>query len=73
VCCAAAQGGKGDTDCKLALATLFDVLLTVSKVMSSFTPFLTEEMYQNLRRCLPEGAPESVHFCEMPPSVEVRG
>jgi len=66
------KGGKGDTDCKLALATLFDVLLTVSKVMSPFTPFLTEEMYQNLRRCLPEGAPESVHFCELPPSVEAQ-
>lgn len=25
-----------------------------------------EGMYQNLRCCLPEGAPESVHFCDIP-------
>ena len=23
-------------------------------------------MFQNLRRVLPEGAPESVHFCDIP-------
>ena len=23
-------------------------------------------MYQNLRRALPAGAPESVHFCDIP-------
>lgn len=23
-------------------------------------------MYQNLRRALPEGSPESVHFCDIP-------
>lgn len=35
--------------------------------MAPFTPFFTEQMYQNLRRCLPEGqAPESVHFCDFP-------
>ena len=37
------------------------------QVMSPFTPFFTEQMYQNLRRCQPEGeAPESVHFCDFP-------
>lgn len=25
-----------------------------------------EAMYRNLRRALPEGAPESVHFCDIP-------
>lgn len=34
--------------------------------MSPLTPFLTETMYGNLRRCLPEGAPESVHFQTIP-------
>lgn len=42
-----------------------------TQVMSPFTPFLTEVMYQNLRRCLPEGAPESVHFCDIPEAREV--
>jgi hypothetical protein len=34
--------------------------------MSPFTPFFTEAMYQNLRKSLPPGAPESVHFFEFP-------
>ncbi|KAL4432409.1 hypothetical protein ABPG77_001708 [Micractinium sp. CCAP 211/92] len=60
------KGAKGPEDCSLALASLFDVLLTVCKVMAPFTPFFTEAMYQNLRCALPEGAPESVHFCDIP-------
>ena len=37
--------------------------------MSPFTPFFTEHMYLNLRRAQPAGsAPESVHFCELPPA-----
>lgn len=36
------------------------------QVMSPFTPFFTEAMYQNLRRAMPEGAPESVHFFDFP-------
>lgn len=62
------KGGKGLQDCSFALASLFQVLLEVAKVMAPFTPFLTESMYQNLRRCLPN-APESVHFCDIPPVV----
>lgn len=39
--------------------------------MSPFTPFFTEQMYQNLRRCQPEGeAPESVHYCDFPTAQE---
>ncbi|GBF99525.1 hypothetical protein Rsub_11959 [Raphidocelis subcapitata] len=60
------KGGKGPADCAMALATLFDVLLTACKVLSPFTPFLCEVMYQNLRRALPAGEPESVHFCDIP-------
>ena len=63
------QGGKGLADCSMALARLFAVLLEVAKVMAPFTPFLTETMYQNLRRCLPPGAPESIHFCDVPAAV----
>lgn len=69
------KGAKGRADGAMALATLFDVLLTACKVMAPFTPFLTEAMYQNLRRCLPEGDgnPASVHFCDVPEAREVRG
>ena len=41
--------------------------------MSPFTPFFTEHMYLNLRRALPAGAaPESVHFCDVPPASPPR-
>ncbi|PRW58449.1 isoleucine--tRNA cytoplasmic isoform B [Chlorella sorokiniana] len=60
------KGRNGPEDTAMALAALFDVLLTVCKVMAPFTPFFTEQMYQNLRRALPAGAPESVHFCDIP-------
>ena len=40
--------------------------------MSPFTPFFTEHMYLNLRRAQPAGsAPESVHFCDLPPASPV--
>ena len=39
--------------------------------MSPFTPFFTEQMYQNLRLSQPEGqAPESVHYCDFPAAQE---
>lgn len=76
------QGGKGSEDCVAALSALFHVLLLMTKVMAPFTPFITEMMYQNLRRCLLQGSsqqqqqeevPESVHFCDMPAVEQVRG
>eukprot|EP00879_Flechtneria_rotunda_P010867 GHRR01011357.1.p1 GENE.GHRR01011357.1~~GHRR01011357.1.p1 ORF type:complete len:1070 (+),score=427.67 GHRR01011357.1:521-3730(+) len=74
------RGGKGHGDCLAALTTLFHVLLTVTKVMAPFTPFICEAMYQNLRNALlvatqqqqhgstttAAEVPESVHWCEMP-------
>lgn len=54
-------------DCAFALASLFDVLFTVCKVMAPFTPFLTERMYLNLKKSVPEdGLQDSVHFCDYP-------
>lgn len=61
------KGGKGKEDSQMGLACLFDVLLTVCKVMAPFTPFLTEAMYVNLTKALPKGTePGSVHFCPFP-------
>lgn len=37
--------------------------------MSPLTPFLTETMYCNLRRCLPASAPQSVHFQDIPANI----
>ncbi|BDA43238.1 Isoleucine-tRNA ligase, cytoplasmic [Coccomyxa sp. Obi] len=67
------KGRGGAEDCKFALASLFDVLLTVCKVMAPFTPFFCETMYQNLRRALPEDAPQSVHWCDFPEAVQEQG
>ncbi|KAK9804719.1 hypothetical protein WJX72_001779 [[Myrmecia] bisecta] len=61
------KGRNGPEDCQMALASLYDVLLTVCKVMAPFTPFFTEVLYQNLRRGMPNAnLPKSVHFCDMP-------
>ncbi|KAK9826356.1 hypothetical protein WJX81_001579 [Elliptochloris bilobata] len=60
------KGRRGEADCRMALACLFDVLLTVCKAMAPFTPFFCEMMYRNLRRALPPGALESVHWCDFP-------
>eukprot|EP00794_Sanderia_malayensis_P007539 gene7540-8376_t len=43
------KGEFGPKDSDIALHTLFSVVLTMVKVMSPFTPFLTEHMYQNLK------------------------
>lgn len=37
--------------------------------MAPLTPFLTETMFQNLRRSLPQGSPMSIHFLDIPSSV----
>ncbi|CAJ0842635.1 2589_t:CDS:10 [Entrophospora sp. SA101] len=53
-----------------ALNTLFEVLFTLCKSMASFTPFLTEYMYQNLKIFLPEtdlnNDNRSIHFLTFP-------
>ena len=43
----------------------FQVLLTSCKVMTPFTPFFTETLYQNLRKAC-EGSEESIHYCSFP-------
>ena len=54
---------KGDDakDKQFALATLHEVLLTLSKVMAPFTPFMAEKIYLAL-----QGGKESVHLEDWP-------
>ncbi|KAL9240634.1 hypothetical protein vseg_014831 [Gypsophila vaccaria] len=59
------KGRTGEEDCKIALSTLYHVLLTSCIAMAPLTPFFTEVLYQNLRR-VSEGAEESIHFCSFP-------
>ncbi len=49
-----------------AYATLYEALVTVTKLAAPFTPFLSESLYQNLVVGLDSSAPESVHLCEFP-------
>lgn len=55
-----------DTDKVAAYLTLYECLVTLAKLMAPFTPFVAEEMYQNLVRGVDESAPLSVHLCDFP-------
>ncbi len=59
---------ESDNDKMAAYSTLYEVLVTLTKLMAPMMPFLTETMYQNLVKS--EGrnpdAPESVHHCAYP-------
>ncbi|KAI3497709.1 hypothetical protein L1887_33203 [Cichorium endivia] len=59
------KGRTGENDCRIALSTLYHVLLTVCKAMAPFTPFFTEVLYRNLRK-VATGSEESIHFCSFP-------
>lgn len=60
--------GKGMDDTKeAAFITLYTVLVTLSKVIAPFVPFMAEHIYQNLVRSVQKDtAPESVHLCDFP-------
>lgn len=59
--------GSEETDDKIAAyKTLYEVLVSLSKLIAPFVPFISEKIYQNLVRSLDKKAPESVHFCAYP-------
>jgi isoleucyl-tRNA synthetase len=61
---------EADADKIAAYLTLTECLVTLSKLLAPFTPFLAEELYQNLvAECSPE-APESVHLVDWPVADE---
>ena len=60
------KGKLGDDDTRRALAALYDVLLVLCKTMAPFTPFFVEKMYQNLKRCLPDGDLRAQHVHRVP-------
>ncbi len=45
----------------VAIATLREALITVSKLLAPFTPFIADEIYDNL-----DGSEPSVHLCDWP-------
>ena len=54
---------EDDADKAHAYTTLYDVLLTLSKIGAPFVPFITEAIYRNLRE---DTMPASVHLCDFP-------
>lgn len=49
-----------------AYLTLYEVLSTLSKLIAPLTPFIAEELYQNVVKSANPSAPESVHLCDFP-------
>jgi len=73
------EDNDGDEDSLLGLNVLYEVLSTMSVIMSPFTPFFTEYLYQHLRKLHPNyknadpsvpvdsfGKSDSVHFLMLP-------
>lgn len=57
---------QGEEDKQFALATLREVLVTLSKVMAPFTPFIAEKIWQILVKEEQGTRNESVHLQEWP-------
>ena len=39
---------------------------TLAKLLAPYTPFIAEELYQNLVRSVDAAAPASIHLCDWP-------
>jgi isoleucyl-tRNA synthetase len=57
------KDGSGDRDKNDAYETLRAALMSLAKVAAPFVPFITEEIFRNLRH---EEDEESVHLCNWP-------
>jgi isoleucyl-tRNA synthetase len=59
-------------DKSAAYATLYEVLVDLSKLSAPFVPFVAESLYQNLVRGADASAPESVHLAAYPEPMDER-
>ena len=57
---------ENDADKLSAYTTLYQCLVALSKLMAPFTPFLAEELYQNLVGSVFPDEPDSVHLTDFP-------
>ena len=57
---------ESDGDKQAAYATLYEALVTVSKLLAPAMPFIADEIYQNLVRSFEPDAPVSVHLADWP-------
>jgi len=49
------------TDKLAGYSTMYEIFMDLSKIVAPFTPFITEEIYQNLKT---QAMPESIHLCD---------
>ncbi|KAI4466789.1 soleucyl-trna synthetase [Holotrichia oblita] len=59
------KGENGKEDCKQCIMTLFNVIFNIIRMMSPFSPFLCETMYQYLKELLQDRS-DSVHYLMLP-------
>jgi len=57
---------ESDSDKQAAYWTLYTALVTLTKLIAPFTPFVAEELWQNLVRSVDTEAPVSVHLAAWP-------
>jgi isoleucyl-tRNA synthetase len=57
---------ENDADKLAAYNTLYECLVTLTKLIAPFTPFIAEDMYRNLVCSVSPDAPESVHLSDFP-------
>jgi isoleucyl-tRNA synthetase len=58
---------SGDpADKRAAYDTLWECLRVVSRLLAPYTPFVAEELHQNVIRPGASGEPDSVHWCDFP-------
>lgn len=57
---------KADEDKRSAYTTLYTCLTALIRLLAPFTPFVTEEMYQNLVLSVDPEAPQSIHHNDWP-------
>ncbi len=63
--------GKDMTpDKEAAYMTLYTALKTMALLCAPFTPFMAEQIYQNIVRSVDNASPESVHLCLFPEADE---
>ena len=63
---------ENDADKISAYNTLYQCLVTLLKLLAPFTPFLADELYQNLVLVAFPDAPESVHLADFPVADETK-
>lgn len=58
--------GEVDADKTAAFQTLYTCLVTVSRLLAPYTPFVAEAVYRNLVCTVDREAPDSVHLADWP-------